>query len=297
MDTSMNNENDRFETEQAEPKSGAGRAALLIVLAFLLGGNAYLLWRVQQIQTDMKDWRASMLTEVSQVRELMSSDSASSQQRIETLHGELDTAKTQAARSAGQARIQAQKHAEKLAEKLAAEQKAQEEHQQQVASELNTQLDQVKQTAGDTDMKVNDVSKEVAATKNQVESAVSDLKRMTGDMGVMSGLIATNSQELEALKKLGERNYFEFNLTRTKEPQKVGDIRMLVKKTDPKRNKYTVALLADDKTVEKKDKNTNEPVQFYLAGSRQPCEIVVNQVSKDRIVGYLATPKVQVARN
>jgi multidrug efflux pump subunit AcrA (membrane-fusion protein) len=237
-----------------------------------------------------------MLTEVSQVREVLSADSASGQQRVEALREELDAAKNAAARSAGQARIQAQKHAEKLAAKLAEEQKAQEEHQQQMAAELNTQIDQVKQSAGDTDMKVNDVSKEMVATKDQVNGAVADLKRMTGDMGVMSGLIATNSTELDALKKLGEKNYFEFNLTKTKQPQKVGDVKMLVKKTDPKRNKYTVELLADDKTVEKKDKNTNEPVQFYLAGSRQPCEIVVNQVSKDRIVGYLATPKVQIAR-
>lgn len=288
--------NDKMEAKEEEPKSGAGTAVLVIVLAFLLGGNGYLLFRVQKLQADMKDWRASMLTEVSQVREVVSADSASSQERLETLRGELDTARAQAARSAGQARIQAQKHAEKLAAKIAEEQKAQEEHQQQIAAELNTQIDQVKQSAGDTDMKVNDVSKEMVATKDQVNSAVSDLKRMTGDMGVMSGLIATNSTELEALKKLGEKNYFEFNLTKAKQPQKVGDVKMLVKKTDPKRNKYTVELLADDKTVEKKDKNTNEPVQFYLAGSRQPCEIVVNQVSKDRIVGYLATPKVQVAR-
>ena len=286
----------KIEVKEEEPKSGAGTAVLVIVLAFLLGGNGYLLFRVQKLQADMKDWRAAMLTEVSQVRDVVSADSASSQERLETLRGELDTARAQAARSAGQARIQAQKHAEKLAAKIAEEQKAQEEHQQQIAAELNTQIDQVKQSAGDTDMKVNDVSKEVAATKDQVSSAVSDLKRMTGDMGVMSGLIATNSTELDALKKLGEKNYFEFNLTKTKQPQKVGDVKMLVKKTDPKRNKYTVELLADDKTVEKKDKNTNEPVQFYLAGSRQPCEIVVNQVSKDRIVGYLATPKVQVAR-
>lgn len=286
----------KIEVKEEEPKSGAGTAVLVIVLAFLLGGNGYLLFRVQKLQADMKDWRAAMLTEVSQVRDVVSADSASSQERLETLRGELDAARAQAARSAGQARIQAQKHAEKLAAKIAEEQKAQEEHQQQIAAELNTQIDQVKQSAGDTDMKVNDVSKEVAATKDQVNSAVSDLKRMTGDMGVMSGLIATNSTELDALKKLGEKNYFEFNLTKTKQPQKVGDVKMLVKKTDPKRNKYTVELLADDKTVEKKDKNTNEPVQFYLAGSRQPCEIVVNQVSKDRIVGYLATPKVQVAR-
>jgi len=69
-----------------------------------------------------------------------------------------------------------------------------------------------------------------------------------------------------------------------------------VKKTDPKRNKYTVEILADDKRVEKKDRNTNEPVQFYTGKSRQPYELVVNEVKKDEVVGYLSTPKIQVAR-
>ena len=72
---------------------------------------------------------------------------------------------------------------------------------------------------------------------------------------------------------------------------------MLLKKTDPKKNKYTIELVADDKRVEKKDKNLNEPVQFYVAKARQPYEIVVNEVKKDQIVGYLTTPKVQSARN
>jgi hypothetical protein len=116
-------------------------------------------------------------------------------------------------------------------------------------------------------------------------------------LGVQSGLIATNGKELAALKALGERNYFEFNLTKTKEPRKVGDITVLLKKTDPKKNKYTIELVADDKKYEKKDKNLNEPVQFYVAKARQPYEIVVNEVKKYQIVGYLTTPKVQSARN
>ena len=84
-------------------------------------------------------------------------------------------------------------------------------------------------------------------------------------MGVQSGLIATNGSELAALKLRGERNYFEFKLGKTKQPQRVGDITLLLKKTDPKKNKYTVEVMADDKLTEKKDRNINEPVQFYTA--------------------------------
>jgi hypothetical protein len=95
---------------------------------------------------------------------------------------------------------------------------------------------------------------------------------------------------------MGERNYFEFKLSKTKAPQKIGDIRMVLKKTDPKHNRYTVEVLADDKKVEKKDKTTNEPVQLYLSGSSQAYEIVVNQVKKNEVVGYVSTPKVKLAR-
>jgi hypothetical protein len=118
-----------------------------------------------------------------------------------------------------------------------------------------------------------------------------------GDLGVQSGLIATNGKELSALKALGDRNYVEFNLQKTKSFQKIGNVQLLIKAVDPKKNKYTVELIADDKKVEKKDKNINEPLQFYMAGSRQPAELVVNEVRKDQLVGYLSTPKVAVARN
>jgi len=144
---------------------------------------------------------------------------------------------------------------------------------------------------------VGAVKTQVASTKSELDKTIADLKRATGDLGVQSGLIATNPSELAALKRLGERNYFEFKLGKTKQPQRVGDITLLLKKVDQKKNKYTVEVMADDKKTEKKDKNINEPVQFYSSKApRQPYELVVNQVGKDLIVGYLSTPKVTVAR-
>jgi hypothetical protein len=133
-------------------------------------------------------------------------------------------------------------------------------------------------------------------TKSEVEKTAGELKRVTGDLGVMSGLIATNAKELAALKELGERNYFEFSVAKSKSPQRVGGVRLPLKKADLKQNRYTIELYADDKRVEKRDRHINEPVQFYVSQSRLPYEIVVNEVKKDQIVGYLATPKVQMAR-
>jgi hypothetical protein len=100
-----------------------------------------------------------------------------------------------------------------------------------------------------------------------------------------------------ALRALGERNYLEFNITKAKEPRRIGDVAVLLKKTDAKKNRFTIEVIADDKRVEKKDKNLNEPVQFYVSKARQPYEIVVNEVKKNQIVGYMSTPKVQTSRN
>jgi len=104
---------------------------------------------------------------------------------------------------------------------------------------------------------------------------------------------------LDALKRLGERNYFQFTLLKKdKQPKRVGDISLKLKAVDKKKNKYTLDVLADDKgPVEKRDKGINEPLQFYVAKAKQPYELVVNEVGKDQITGYLSTPKETTPRN
>jgi hypothetical protein len=125
---------------------------------------------------------------------------------------------------------------------------------------------------------------------------VTDFRQVRGDLGVMSGRIATNGEELAVLKQLGERNYFEFDVTKSKTPIRVGEISILLRNTVSKDNRFAIDIYADDKRIEKKFKTVNEPIQFYIGGrGGQPYEVVVNQVKKDRIVGYLAAPKVERA--
>ncbi len=112
-----------------------------------------------------------------------------------------------------------------------------------------------------------------------------------GDLNVESGLIARNHEEVEELKRLGERNVYEFNLAKSKRPQKVGPIQLQLRKVNTKHYTYTLDVIADDKHVEKKDKTLEEPVQFYVRGARTPYEIVVYDIKKDRVTGYLTTPK------
>jgi chromosome segregation ATPase len=177
-------------------------------------------------------------------------------------------------------------------------------HQQsEAAAKWTTQLSDLRQAQATTQGTVGNLSSDVAgvkdglnSTKDQLASTRGDLQRVIGDLGVQSGLIATNRNELEQLRARGERDYFEFNLTKTKQFQRIGNISLSVKKTDTKKQRYTISVISDDRTIEKKDKTVNEPVQFYQAGFRQPSEIVVNQIYKDRIVGYFSVPKKQEVR-
>jgi hypothetical protein len=116
-------------------------------------------------------------------------------------------------------------------------------------------------------------------------------------MGVMSGLIATNGKQIQELRDLGDRNIYEFTLKKDGKMAKVGDIQLMLRKADAGHNRFSVDVLADDKRVEKKDRSINEPVQFYTGKARQPDEIVINEVSRNQVTGYLATPKVTLARN
>jgi len=155
-------------------------------------------------------------------------------------------------------------------------------------SGLNTQL-ATKANAED----VTKLNGDVTGVKSDLDETKGKLERATGDMGVMSGLIARNHDDVEELKRKGDRNYFEFTVQRSKTPQRVGPVQMSLSKTDAKRSKYTVTVLADDKSIEKKDKTAGEPVQFYVKGTARyaPYELVVFEVGKNQISGYLSTPK------
>lgn len=147
-----------------------------------------------------------------------------------------------------------------------------------------------------TKANADDVTKlngDVSGVKTDLDQTKAKLDRATGDMGVMSGLIARNHDDVEELKRRGDRNYYEFTVQKSKTPQRVGPVEISLNKADQKRSKYTMTVLADDHSIEKKDKTAGEPVQFYVKGSshQSPYEIVVFDIGKNQIVGYLSTPK------
>jgi chromosome segregation ATPase len=137
---------------------------------------------------------------------------------------------------------------------------------------------------------VGGVKTDVAQTKTDLQNTQAQLQSMKGDMGVQSGLIATNHSELEILKHKGDRNYYEFTLHKGQR-QPVSTVGLELRKADQKHSRYTLNVYADDKKIEKKDRGLNEPVQFYTGKDNNLYELVVNNISKDQIQGYVSTPK------
>jgi predicted nucleic acid-binding Zn-ribbon protein len=166
--------------------------------------------------------------------------------------------------------------------------------EQQTSDEkLTAQIKESDEKIGAVASEVGNAKKDIEATKGDLEATKGKLERSLGDMNVMSGLIAHNKDDLDDLRRRGDRNYYEFTLQKSKTAQRVGPVQMSLNRTDPKKAKYTLTVVADDRTIEKKDKTSGEPVQFYVKGSARmaPYEIVVFDVGKNQITGYLATPK------
>lgn len=266
--------------------------ALVLLVAF----SAYLYHQVRELRREAARLQELIVAEISNFRETTVATSQANRRHLEGLRQELEAARQQASMAVGRAKREAQIHAERLARQLAESQRKQGEQMLGQLTDIRAETTAASVRIGEVSGDVDSVKTEVATTKSEMDKSVADLKRVTGDLGVLSGLIATNSRELAALKALGERSYYEFKLVKTKQPQKVGDIAVLLKKTDPKRHRYTVEVVADDKRIEKKDKGVNEPVQFYVFRARQPYELVVNEVAKDQIKGYLAAPKAHSLR-
>jgi chromosome segregation ATPase len=282
----------------AEPPSGTGRKipVLFGFVIALIAANIYLFYELNQVKSDLTKKNDALAAELDKVKEEDSITAQSSRRNVQALQGQLENARRQARMAVGEAKTEALKKVDETADQLRA---AQVEAQKQVESHIS----EVKQSADTANTKVAEVNTEVTsvksdlgATKGQLEKTIADLKRTNGDLDGHSVLIATNAKELSALRALGERNYVEFSITKSKQPQKVGEVFVKLEKADPKHNRYSIELTADDKKVEKKDRTVNEPLQFLTSKSKQPYEIVVNDVKKDQIAGYLAIPKVLNAR-
>ena len=269
--------------------------AIVASLAF----NGFLLYELHDLRTDTAKGREIMQNEIETLKENSTVMTATQRKHLNDLKDELDSRSRQLNAAASQAKKEALSYADQQAEKLEAENRTTAENVNKVNSDLST----VRQSADAANAKIADVGTDVsgvktdlASTKTDLQQTKNDLKSVRGDLGGTQSLVATNDEQLKELIKRGERNIVKFNISKkTKGYQKVGDISLALKNADQKKNRFSLDVMADDKLVEKKDRNINEPLQFYVSNSLY--ELVVNTVGKDTVSGYLSTPKYQARNN
>ena len=150
-------------------------------------------------------------------------------------------------------------------------------------SSVNSQL-AAKANADD----VNKLNTDVTGVKSDLDATKNNLQMARSEMGT---LIARNHDEIDQLRRMGTRDYFEFTVNRKGGAQKVGGVQVELKNTNQKKNQFTINVLADDKTFEKKNRSVNEPIFFYTGGSHAALELVINKVTKSSASGYLSVPK------
>jgi DNA anti-recombination protein RmuC len=255
--------------------SGALLAAIAVSLLCALGG---LIW-TYTLSGRIAHSEAA-LTEANQQNARLAADLRETDARLKVTAEELG-------KSLGLTQKQMDARAQQIIAREAAENRRLEDAQKITAQQVTAVSSDLTNVKTD----VGGVKTDLGKTQTDLASAVNQLQSMKGDLSDHSSLIARNHDELEVLKHKGDRNYFEFTLNKgDKKP--VGTVSLELKKTDAKKSKFTLIVYADDKRYEKKDRNLNEPLQFYSGKDPALYEIVVNSISsKNQIAGYLSTPK------
>ncbi len=265
----MPEEGDQIAEVHTESESSTTKWVLLLLAVIYVVGSLYLLFDLRGRLDKLSHDENASKAQIADLMKRMQSAEAND----ETLAQQVGLTKKQLV----------QRAAELQRQQRAAEARLAEEQKQQISA-VTGEVAGVKTDVGG-------VKTDVASTKADLEATKARLASAVGDLGLQSGLIARTRDDLEILKHKGDRNYYEFTLVRGAKPQPVSTVSLQLKKADAKRGKFTLNVTADDKTIEKKDRNISEPIQFYTGRDRMLYELVVWAVDKNKATGYLSTPK------
>jgi hypothetical protein len=270
------------EEHVVETRSGSSwQLPAIIVLGLVAIGGLAFGWNAsskldatqQAVATQVKSVEQSVQQDMSSLKDRLAQDEKANTDlqgdlkvvtdKLKITQGQLKKARTEAAQANADA-----------AQKLSALDTS-------VHSELATATKAEQDDVKNVDTKVTAVSADLSTTKDELKMAKSD----------MGTLIARNHDEIDQLRRLGERDYVEFSIAGKNKPQKVGNVTLELKGVNEKKNQVNLAMVVEDKRFEKKNRSVNEPIFFYTTGTRLPEELVVNKVGKDQISGYISIPK------
>jgi small-conductance mechanosensitive channel len=141
-----------------------------------------------------------------------------------------------------------------------------------------------------------DQQKQIDTTRDETSQARKELQdNLDSTRDELSGAIAKTHDELAVLQKRGERNYYEFQIDKSKQFHAAGPLSLSLRKVNVKQGYYDIVLVVDDRRLEKKHANLYEPLMFTLADRPQPVDLVVNQIANNQVKGYVSEPKYKKA--
>jgi len=264
------------EPQPAPSEKGAIlKYVLLAVAAIYVIASLYLLYDLRTRITALDQKQQALEAEQVELGNRIHETSSQFKQELSSQVGM--TKQEMAARAAELERQQ-----KAAAARLAATQNQQSRQGQELAA-VSGEVSNVKTDVGSAKTDIQKTQTDLAATNAKLEKTI-------GDLGLQSGLIAHNASELAELKRKGERNYYDFTLHKNARTP-VSTISLVLKKVDPKKSKFTLNVIADDRTIEKKDRTLSEPLQFYTGRDHLLYELVVFTAQKNEVTGYLSTPK------
>jgi len=272
-----------YSTEPSQgSKDGIKFVLIYVVLAALVVGEFFAFNHMSKMREHLTTQQTQLRDDVNaqlrdQVSRRLAAIEEQSTQELDALKSELDDSAKRMGAQGGEL-----KRARTMVRQLQDQQKDQ---TAQLEEELSQKADQEQ---------VGALTQDMSSTKTDLSSTKQDVTKLASDLGMarseMGNLIARNHDDIEYLRKMGDRDYFEFTLTKS-QPIKVGGVGLTLKKTNPKRYRFSLDTLANDMAVERKDCAANEPVDFFVNGSKKPYELVVNSVGSNQVKGYLSTPK------
>lgn len=277
----------------SSPSPARKTAGFVMFLVAILMGNFYLYSKIKRSEVDAYTLQQRLEEKLGRLEKNSSYHLGNAQQEIQQLRSDLGEARVEAAKKA---KAEARRYTSRLSKNVAS-------HQRTNQEALMGEIRGVQEMAAATGAKVEavegeitSVKKEMAEAQSQIDSTDSVLKLTKDELQLMSEWVSSNSSEIGQLRDFNERTYLTFRLPKSGKMYKIGGVLMRLRKTEPKRHRFSIELLADDRKMVKKDHYVNEPLQFYVGDSKRPYEIVMTSVRKEEVMGFLATPKIQMAR-
>jgi septal ring factor EnvC (AmiA/AmiB activator) len=261
--------------EHTGSEGTAGKWIMILLAMIYAAGSLFFIFTLRSRVDELGKGQTASTEQIAELGKRMQSAEADS----EALATQLGMTKKELAEKSTE--LQRQQAAQRAAEQKIAD----------VQKQASSQISAVSGDVANVKTDLGGAKTDIASTKADLAATQAKLQSTIGDLGVQSGLIAHTRDDLEVLKHKGDRNYYEFTLIKGAAPQAISTVSLQLKKTDPKKGKFTLNVTADDKTIEKKDRNVAEPMQFYTGRDHMLYELVVWSVDKKQATGYLSTPK------